>query len=179
MKPRKQGQQVIAIEVDVVKRSSEAAPSGHVAIFDANDVSCGPEAHTAAAQRTLDQCDLEFNGRSRRDVAGRQEVNARRADILGDERDGRHFRAALDAGQLQRQAEAGSRAASAVFRDAYRVSRHAQKILVVQVGTDLMDFSNWSVSGSNRELQFRKCPHVDPPSPGLALAETGTMPDTT
>lgn len=162
---------IVAIEIDIVEGSSESAPSGHVTILDANDMGCGPEAHTAAAQGTLNQRDLKLDGGSGRDIARSQEINAAGANIFGDERDGRGLRATLDAGQLQRQAQTRARATSAIFRNANGMGRHSQKVFVVQVGTDLMDFPSASINGSYRELQFRKCPHVEPPKSRPSQAE--------
>jgi hypothetical protein len=42
------------------------------------------------------------------------------------------------------------------------MSRNAQENPVVQTGLDLMNFSNW-LSGTYREVWFRKRPHVHAP----------------
>lgn len=82
MKPVKRRNYVIAVEIDVIKRRGETKPSGHIAIVDTNHVSRGFQADAASAERTFDQCDLELNGCSGLDMAGRQEVNAAGADIF-------------------------------------------------------------------------------------------------
>lgn len=164
--------EIVAIKIDVVKRSGKAAPARDAAVFRAHNVSGGFQAHASAAEGALDQGNLEFNGGPRRDIARSKKIDAAGTDIFCNQRHRGRLRASGNADQLQRQTQMGSRAAPPVFSDADRVGGHAQKRLVVQRRMDLANFPGRRVYECGGQLQFWKCPHCESPKSRRSQAET-------
>jgi hypothetical protein len=122
-----EGDDVVALDGEIVEGGGVAVPAGEVGILAADDVSGGEHLDFALALRALDESDFEFDGLAFGELARSQEKDAAGADIPGNEGHGEGFGLIIDANQAQRQRQSGALVIPALVRDSDRVGRNARK----------------------------------------------------
>jgi len=97
------GNDVVALEREIIETGPIAIPTGHVAVFVTDDVGSGEHLDTAEAEWPLDEGDLKLDRRSKRDWARREKEDPARTDVPRHEKNRREFGNAFDANEAQRQ----------------------------------------------------------------------------
>jgi hypothetical protein len=102
------GDAVVAVELEIVKRRSDAKPARHVGSFNAANASDGYSDDVSVAQGTANQNNFQFNAGIQFQAFRAKKKNAGRANVARDQRDriflGDILHAAKAHGELQRSA---------------------------------------------------------------------------
>jgi hypothetical protein len=124
---KSRGQAIIAIELHIVKRSSDSVPSGHGRRFQALHVRHGGDDHVPTAHGTADQNDFQLDRCPHSNLLRAEKIDARRAKVASNQGDGKFLRDVVDAAQLQREFQCSARIL-AVFRvNVHCVCRNARE----------------------------------------------------
>src|SRR6266436_3503132 len=116
---------IVAVELHVIEGSGDAVPTRRGRGVGALHVRAGGEHDVTLPHRLADENDFELERRSDGERPGAEEVDARRADIAGNQCYGKILGYAVDAAQSQGELEGGARV-NAVFRvNTNRVCGHA------------------------------------------------------
>ena len=67
---------IVAVELEVVKGGGDTEPAGHIGGLDPANFSHGDSDDVAAAERTADEDDFQFNGGIEFDAFGTKEKDA-------------------------------------------------------------------------------------------------------
>src|SRR5690348_16627142 len=121
------GHGVVALKIDIVKRSGVGIPPGNFAILRADDVGRCLQLDASATERPLNQRHLKFDRGSRIDHPRREKINSSGADIFRHQGDGDGFDEVADSGESHGQAQAGSWSPAALLRDANRMRWYADE----------------------------------------------------
>ena len=97
-----EGDDVVALDGEVVEGGGVAVPAGEIGVFAADDVGSGEHLDFALALRTLDERDFQFDGLAYGEFARGEEKDATGADVAGNEGYGEGFGLIIDANQAQR-----------------------------------------------------------------------------
>ena len=96
-----EGDDVVALDGEVVEGGGVAVPAGEIGVFAADNVGSGEHLDFALALRALDQRDFEFDGLAYGEFARGEEKDATGADVAGNEGYGEGFGLIIDANQAQ------------------------------------------------------------------------------
>src|SRR5215470_19533730 len=118
---------VIAVKLEFIERSCDAEPAGHVGGFHTAYARNGNCDDIAAAHRTADQDDFQFDGGIHFQTLRAQEVHTGRTDVPRDERDRIFFSDAHDTSEAQGQAQGRPRIFALLVKYTDGVSRDSCK----------------------------------------------------
>ena len=97
-----EGDDVVALDGEVVEGGGVAVPAGEIGVFAADNVGSGEHLDFALALRALDQRDFEFDGLAYGEFARGEEKDATGADVAGNQGHREGFGLIIDANQAQR-----------------------------------------------------------------------------
>src|ERR1700734_2918510 len=106
---RDQPYAIVALDGEIIETRGVTSPARRIDIFRAHDVRSGGHVHVAKADRPLHERNFQLNGRAGFDLARRKKIDAARADVSRDKRDGHAFHGITDSEQAQWQRERRAR----------------------------------------------------------------------
>lgn len=118
---------IIAAKRKIVKTGCVTVPSGHVHGVAANDVGRGAHLDASLAGRPFEKRHFQFDCSARRNHARRQKIDAARADVAGDQCNGKRFGLLSHAKEPHRQRQRGARCAAAILNHTYGVCGNARE----------------------------------------------------
>jgi hypothetical protein len=121
------GNEIVAVEGDVVEIRRDAVPAGHGCRMNAAHMGVAGHDHVALAQGAAHQDNLQLNRGVYGEWLRAQEIDAGGANIASDQGDGKVFNDPADTLKLQRQLEAGSWIFTMLGVDPDGVRGHANK----------------------------------------------------
>ena len=97
-----EGDDVVALDGEVVEGGGISVPAGEIGVFAADDVGGGEHLDFALALRALNERDFQFDGLAFGEFARGEEKDAAGADVAGNKGHREGFGLIIDANQAQR-----------------------------------------------------------------------------
>ena len=119
------GDAIVAVELHVIERGGDSVPTGRGGGFTALHVSRGGEDNVTVPHGLADENDFYLQRGANGERSGTEEVNACRADVAGNQSNGKFLRDVADAAQSQREPEGGARVFAVLRMNADGVGGHA------------------------------------------------------
>ena len=98
-----QREDVIAAQREIIESGGVTAPARHIHFLGAHNVRSGAHLDAPLAQRAFDERHFQLDRRARLKITGREEIDAARADIAGDQRDRNGFEMFANPRETKRQ----------------------------------------------------------------------------
>ena len=121
------GDAIVAVELHVIEGGGDSVPTGRGGGFTALHVSRGGEDNVTVPHGLADENDFHLQRGANGERSGAEEVNAGRADVAGNQSDGKFLRDVADAAQSQREPEGGARVFAVLRMNANCVGGHARE----------------------------------------------------
>ena len=119
------GDAIVAVELHVIEGGGDSVPTGRGGGFTALHVSCGGEDNVTVPHGLADENDFDFEQSPGGKRFRAEEVDARGADITGDESDGKFLGDVVNTAQAQGELEGGARIDAVLRVNANGVRGHA------------------------------------------------------